>query len=142
MNTDYVSNHRVSHLQKRTGLGILLALAVLFASPSFGQQDQPGESAKKAPTTKKVRRRLPSHFSALVSQKQREAIYKVQADYAVQLDKLRAQLDALVAERDREIDAVLDAEQLAEVTKKRTDAKKKRAARSSKKSTSKESTEG
>jgi len=123
------------------GLGILLALAVLLASPSFGQQDRAVDSAKKASTTKKVRGRLPAHFSALVSQKQREAIYKIQAEYAVQLNKLRAQLDALAADRDREVDAVLHAEQLAEVIKKRADAKKKRAARSTARSNSKESTD-
>ena len=118
-----------------------MALAALMVSPSFGQQEQTDDSAKTAPTTKKVRRRLPAHFSALVSQKQRATIYQLQADYAVQMDKLRAQLDTLITDRDREIDAVLDPEQMTEVSKKRIAAKEKRAARSSAKSTPKVETD-
>ncbi len=137
MTTDNALNHRVKQMQKKAGLGILMALALLIAGPAFGQQDQTEAPAKNAPATKTVRRRLPAHFSALVSQKQRETIYKVQADYAAKMDKLRAQLDALGADRDREIDAVLDTEQLVEVTKKRIEAKEKRAARSSAKSSTK-----
>jgi hypothetical protein len=142
MNIEHEVKHRGAHWQKRAGLGILLVLAAMLASPSFGQQDRTNDSAKKAPTTKKIRRQLPAHFSPLVSQKQRETIYKVQADYAVKMDKLRAQLDAITAERDREIDAVLDPEQLAEVSKKRTAAKEKRAARTRATSSPEEKTDG
>ena len=142
MNIDHTLKHSGIRLQKTMGLGLLLVLAALTVSPSFGQQDPADDSAKQTPTTKKVRRRLPAHFAALVSQKQRETIYKVQADYAAKMDTLRAQLDALTAERDREIDALLDPDQLAEVSKKRIAAKEKRAARSSKKSSPKAKTDG
>ena len=140
MNTDHTVRHRVNRLHKKTGLGILLALAVLMASPSFGQQERTDDAAK-TPTTKKVRRRLPAHFAALVSQKQRATIYQLQADYAEQMGKLRAQLDALIVNRDREIDGVLDPEQMAEVNKKRIAAEEKRAARTSEKATPKAETD-
>ena len=141
MKTDHAVRHRVNPMHKKTGLGILLALAVLMVSPSFGQQERTDDAAKTGVATKKVRRRLPAHFSALVSKKQRATIYQLQSDYAVQMDKLRVQLDALIADRDRDIDAVLDPEQMAEVSKKRLAAKEKRAARSNAKSTPKAETD-
>jgi hypothetical protein len=48
----------------------------------------------------------------------------------------------LIANRAREVDEILDADQLVEVTKKREEAKKKRAARSSSKSATKTATDG
>jgi len=137
MNTDHRLNRCVNHTPKRVALGVLVALTLLTAGPSLGQQDPTENAVKQAPKAKIVRRRLPAHFSAVVSQKQRETIYKVQADYALKMDKLRVQLDALIAERDLEVDAVLDSDQMVEVNKKRTAAKEKRAARSKAKSSAK-----
>lgn len=116
-------------VRRNAGVGIFLLCAVLLAGPSLGQQATGGDAAKKEATVKKAAGRLPTYFAAVVSQKQRESIYKLQADYEAQLEKLQAQLEALIADRDREVDAVLSAEQLAEVTKKRDEAKKKREER-------------
>lgn len=127
-----MSSHHIASRRgfpRNSGLGLLLVGAVLLASPALGQQAASGDSAEKAPAVKKVSGRLPTYFAAVVSQKQREAIYKLQADYEAQLEKLQAQLDALMVDRDREIDAVLSDEQLAEVTKKREEAKKRREER-------------
>ena len=138
-------SHHISNcrgLQRNAGLGLLLACSVLLASPALGQRAKTGDSATKPAAAKKASGRLPTYFAAVVSQKQREAIYEVQADYAAQLEELQAQVDALIADRDREVEAVLSAEQLAEVTKKREEAKKKRAARSRSKSSETKTTEG
>jgi len=121
-------------MRKRFGLAVVMAVAALLADPSFGQQPDSGDAAKAPVTRKKPAGRLPSYFSAVVSQQQRLEIYKIQASYAEQLEKLQAQMELLVANRDRDVEAVLDAEQLAAVNKKRDEAKKRRAARSSSKS--------
>jgi len=140
-----MSNHHVSKGRSLCGnacLALVLASVVLLAGPSVGQQAKTGDAAAKQPAAKKPSGRLPTYFAAVVSQKQREAIYKLQADYEAQLEKLQAQIDALVVERDREVDALLSAEQLAEVNKKREEAKKKRAERSSSKASETKTTEG
>lgn len=140
MSQHTISRSRVMH--RNAALGLLVALAVLVASPSFGQRSKTADTPKKPAAAKKASGRLPTYFASVVTQKQREEIYQLQADYQSQLDDLQAQMDALIAERDREIDAVLSAEQLAEVTKKREEAKKRRAERNSAKASETTATDG
>ena len=129
-------------MRQSVGLGLLLGMAVLLANPVLAQQPSPEGPAKKPAVRKKAAGRLPAHFASVVSPKQRDSIYKVQADYAAKLETLQAQITALLKQRDRDVDAVLDADQLAEVTKKREDAKKRRAARNSSRPSSKAATDG
>ena len=128
--------------QVSAGAAVVLAFAVLFASPSLGQQPASGDAANPPAAKKKVSGRLPAYFASVVTKKQREAIYTIQADYGTQLEKLRAQMATLIADRTRKVDEVLDADQLAEVTKKRDEAKEKRAARSGSKPTAETATDG
>jgi len=140
------ANHSKSHprraIRSRLGLAVVIACAALLAQPSFGQQAGNADSAKAPATRKKPAGRLPAHFAAVVSQKQRESIYKIQADFESQLEKLQSQMDALLAERDQTVDNVLTAEQLADVNKKRDEAKKKRAARNQSKLNAKTAADG
>ncbi len=131
----------VSQRRWITGSLALLACAMLFGPPAFAQP--PADKAEKAPAVKKkLTGRLPAYFAAVVTPTQREEIYKLQAEYAAQMEKLQAQLAALLADRDREVDGVLDPEQLAEVTKKRDEAKRRRAARNRPEAATETSTDG
>ena len=136
-----LADHRAGRRHSKTSLLIMLAIAACLAGPALGQQSRTVDAANAKVAPKKAKGRLPAYFSSLVSQKQREAIYKVQGEYEAQLEKLKAQIEALIVERDREIDAVLDADQLAEITKKRDAAKKKRDARNAARLNSKEKAE-
>jgi len=115
-------------------LAACLACALLMQFPSVGQDRQPA-SGEKAPAaekdgaTKKFRGRLPNYFSAVVTPKQREEIYRLQGEYAAKIAELEAQLEMLLAERDKAVDDVLEPEQLATVNKQRDEAKKRRDAR-------------
>lgn len=110
----------------RTGQWSLLALFLLACAASFSGAQDAAETAK--PEAKR-RGRLPAYFAAVVNEKQREQIYDLQAKYAEQMEALQKQLDALASQRDTEIDGVLTPEQLAEVNKKREEAKAARAKR-------------
>lgn len=140
MTTHIVSSGRL--VRKNRSLVIVMALAMLLASAGLSQETRSGNEPQAPVARKKARGRLPAYFSAVVTQKQREAIYKLQSDYEMQLEKLRAEMDKLIAARDQEVDAVLSAEQLAEVNKKREEAKKRRAARSSSSRPATEPTDG
>lgn len=131
------ANRVFARPHRRMGLGILLAMTLLATSPAFIQGQSRTAAPPKEATAKKSRGRLPAYFSSLVSQKQRDAIYKIQADYESQVEKLQSQIASLIAERDREVDAVLDADQLSEVTKKREAARQKREARNAAKAEAK-----
>ncbi len=118
----------------------LASLAVLLggvAIPAIGQDDKP--AAKKAATgkAKKSRGRLPSYYRMVVDEKQRETIYKVQAEYKAKINALKAELAALIKERDGKIAAVLTPEQSKKVEALKAEAKvkraKKRSARKNKK---------
>jgi len=78
---------------------------------------------------KAFRGRLPNYYSRVVDQEQREKIYAIQREYAPKIDTLKAQLEALVAERDEKVEAVLTPEQQQTVEKLRAAAKAKRSQR-------------
>ena len=79
------------------------------AKPSAEKKEQP-----------KFRGRLPMYYGDVVSQKQREQIYGIQAKYADQIEQLQKQLDELKASRDAEVEAVLTPEQQAKVKERTT----------------------
>jgi hypothetical protein len=86
-----------------------------------------GQEAKET----KFRGRLPAHYGDIVSEAQRVQIYAVQEKYARQIDELKDKLTLLEAQRDREIENVLSAEQKARLKKVVDQAaalKKKKAA--------------
>lgn len=98
------------------------------APPATAAKDA-AASAKEPAAKETLKGRLPAFFASVVNEKQRAEIYDLQNRYASQIKQLQAQLDALTKERDTAIDAVLTAEQLAEVNKKREAAKASRSSR-------------
>ena len=82
------------------------------------------EEAK--PSKKEFRGRLPAYYNRVVDKEQREEIYAIQREYAPKIDALKAQLAALIADRDKKVAAVLTPEQLKTVEKIKAEAKAKR----------------
>ena len=68
-----------------------------------------------ADASKRVRQRLPAYFSKVVTVKQRQQIYKIQAGYRKQIERLQDQLSQLLRQRDQEVDLVLSPEQLEQI---------------------------
>ncbi len=91
------------------------------------KDDAKPPEAKKKPKPKEVKGRLPAYYGEVVDQKQRDAIYAIQAEYAPKIDALKAQLDALEKERDEKVAAVLTEEQVKKVEALKEAAKAKRS---------------
>lgn len=104
----------------------LIASGVGVSPEGFGQESSTAEPAAAQPV---VRGRLPAYFSAVVTTKQREEVYRIQARVQQQIDELRQKIAALETARNKEVDAVLDPDQLAEVNKKRAAAAERRRTR-------------
>ena len=81
---------------------------------------------------KKPRGRLPAYYKDVVDKQQREKIYAIQQEHKPQIDALKAQLAALMKERDEKIAAVLTPEQQKKVEQLRQEAKARRAAKGKK----------
>ncbi len=86
----------------------LMTVALAGPRVSAVAQDAEPAAAKKQPAAaKKFRGRLPNYYRQVVDAKQRTAIYKVQKEYAPRIEALKAQLAALMKERDEKVVAVL-----------------------------------
>ena len=104
-------------------LTVVVTNADRWAAGQEEAKDAQPAAAKKAKT---VRHRVPNYYGPVVDKKQREKIYKIQQDYATKIKALRAQLTALLKERNEKVAAVLTPEQLKKVEAARTAAKAKR----------------
>ena len=119
-----------------TMLASLAVVLVVTNRPVAGQEAQPvaekaaGELTAPA-KTKKFRGRLPNHYRKVVDEQQRKAIYKIQEEYASKAADLKAQLKALIKERDEKVVAVLTPEQVKKVQDLMAAAKAKRAKKKS-----------
>ena len=82
------------------------------------------EEAK--PKKKEFRGRLPVYYNRVVDKEQRDKIYAIQREFAPKIDALKAQLEALMTDRDKKVEAVLTPEQLKTVEKLMGAAKAKR----------------
>ena len=78
----------------------------------LGVQIRAAEQQLEVP--KKPRGRLPAYFAAVVTTKQRETIYEIQATFNAQIEELRQQIATLEAQRNKDVDAVLSPDQMAE----------------------------
>lgn len=92
------------------------------------------ETSEKA-TPQKSPRRLPTYYSRVVTQEQREEIYEIQETYAKELEALEQELKTKQQERDEAIEAVLKPEQLDEVKRLIAEAQDRRARKSKSAST-------
>jgi hypothetical protein len=85
--------------------------------PAAGTQATPPSQTKstgkkaKGDKTAKARGRLPSYFSGVVTDEQRETIYAIQKEYEPTIKELTLKLDSLRKERDEKINALLSPEQ-------------------------------
>ena len=114
--------------------GILLAVAAATTSVQVLGQEKDSDATKPATKIEKKERakprgRLPAYFSRVVSETQREEIYKIQRDYRMQIDKLKADLAKLENDMNKDVYAVLNDEQRDRVSKLQEEARKKREAR-------------
>ena len=114
---------------------VVAALAVplamlLMASNARGLAGQEKSAEKPAAAEKKERAkprgRLPVYYSAVVSPEQRLQIYEIQRTCSEQILKLQGQLQALMEQRDAEVEAVLTPEQKTKVADLRTEAAARR----------------
>lgn len=107
---------------KRRLLFVFLILLLPTMLPGLSADDS--ESAVSAP-----RRRLPNYFGQIgISDRQREKIYGLQAQYNTRIDVLQAQIDELKAQRDANIEAVLTDAQKRLLEARREDARRAREA--------------
>lgn len=83
-------------------------------------------AAQKAGEKKQRTTRLPAHYAKVVTDEQREDIYAIQEKFEAKLEKARAELKAVVDERDAAIEKVLSAQQKKDVEKLRADAAERR----------------
>ena len=100
-------------------LATLLATTTAAQEPPKKSVTEPPDKpvASEAKDRKKLRGRLPTYFGKVVSTKQREEIYEIQAKYNEQIEKLKEQLESLTSKRDSEVTEVLTDEQRAEIAK-------------------------
>jgi len=80
--------------------------------------EKPGEPSIDLDDPKERKRlkvRLPTYYSKVVSDEQRDRIYTIQAKYNSQILKLDDQLKSLETKRDKEVEKVLTEEQRAEI---------------------------
>lgn len=110
---------------------VAIVLAAL-ARPTISQEKGAPPRPAKAAKAKKPRGRLPAYYRYVVTPQQREAIYKIQAEFAPKIAELQAQLKALTKERDQKVSAVLTPEQRKKVEDLRGAAKAKRAQKTKK----------
>ncbi len=143
------------HESRKYGV-VTLIVAVLVAAAmttSAGAQTPAKKPAAKpaakpdakpdaVKTRKKPRGRLPAYFGKVVTQKQREEIYQLQAKYSEQIDKLQKELAQLTAKRDSDVQGVLTPEQKTEIEQLRRNRRSRSSAARSSKPAAKEATKG
>lgn len=92
----------------------LLGAVLLLAAGSSAQdpkKDDPKTARKDDPPVK-VKGFLPANWGKIgLSDDQKQDVYKIQAKYGGEIDKLEAKIRDLKATRDKEMKAVLTAEQ-------------------------------
>jgi len=80
--------------------------------PKDTPKDTPKEEPKKTDPPMKLKGFLPMHWGKLgLSDDQKQTVYKIQAKYAAEIDKLEAKIKEIKASRDKEMKAVLTPEQ-------------------------------
>jgi Spy/CpxP family protein refolding chaperone len=111
-------------------LALLLCCFVCsFAASIIAQDASPAEADDPANSDDATHRRLPPYYNDLVTPGQRARIYKIQDDYESQIEELKKQLREVVAQRDAEVEAVLEPEQRELLTQVKEQSRLLREAR-------------
>lgn len=105
-------------------VGVLVCLALFAMGLEVLQSADPPVPGMPA----KARGRLPTHFKDVVTETQRQKIYAIQAKYDAEIDGLAARIKRLQAEQMREMEGVLEPDQVAKLKRLRAaaEAKKKK----------------
>jgi Spy/CpxP family protein refolding chaperone len=118
---------------------VTLLLIALWTASAAAQDPPPAGAAQTPPpaaaaengAAKKPRGRLPAYYGKVVTDKQREEIYAVQAKFNDEIAKLQQQLETLSTKRDAEIEKVLTDQQRTEIARLKSERKARRAEDSS-----------
>lgn len=95
----------------RLSLCALFVAVAVLASGVAGQDTKKNEQKKDDPTVK-AKGFLPMNWGKIgLSDDQKQTIYKIQNKYGDEIDKLEAKIKELKSTRDKEMKAVLTAEQ-------------------------------
>ena len=110
----------------RTAFLLAFGLLWLAGAPAVLAQEK---AAAKTGRTGNFRR-LPPYYKELVTEQQREVIYKIQDEFGPKLAELKGRLAELQGQQQAQIEAVLTAEQKAKLQQIRVSSKRqqKRAA--------------
>jgi translation initiation factor 2B subunit (eIF-2B alpha/beta/delta family) len=100
--------------------------ATLAATLLCGALFAAGDDKAASKTGKKNQRRLPAYYAQVISADQREQIYKIQEKFAPQIKELQDKLQAVRAQRDSALRAVLTPEQQKKLDALVAAAKEKR----------------
>ena len=121
---------------------LLTVVGLLFPPPEAVGRGEPvsqatllQEESKAESKARRGPRRLPLYYARVVSSEQRERIYEIQAEYAEEIQAIENELRKKMSERDQAVQAVLSVEQLDEVKRWISEAKKRRAQREDEKKT-------
>ncbi len=105
-------------------LASFITVVGIQPSVSLSQEATPAKpTAEKAPT-----KRLPAYYKDVVTEAQRENIYKIQEKYNGKISILADEIKTLQAARNAEIEALLSTEQKTKLDAVKAAAAKKRAA--------------
>ena len=108
---------------------VLVGLAL--ASCAVAQAPKSDAVPAKAAKAKKTRGRLPAYYGKVVTDKQRQQIYAIQAKYQTEIVKLKQKLVDLITKQKSEIEGVLTEQQRDEIQQLRSKRKSARVAKSS-----------
>jgi predicted house-cleaning noncanonical NTP pyrophosphatase (MazG superfamily) len=105
--------------------------ALAAQEPPPTPETDPPERPVAGEAAQKLRGRLPAYYAKVVSDKQREEIYGIQAKYNAQIAKLKEQLDELTKKRDTEVEEVLSDEQRAEIARMKSERRTRAGSKAS-----------
>ena len=112
-----------SRIASLLAVGLLASGSLLWAAEESAKPK--ADASKKAET----RRRLPPHYADVVTEEQREAIYKIQDEHAPEIEAQEAKLIAVRKKLDDAVREVLKPDQLKKIDEAAAAAAKRRSAR-------------
>ena len=114
-----------SRIASLLAVGLLASGSLLWAAEESAPTKPKADASKKAET----RRRLPPHYADVVTEEQREAIYKIQDEHAPEIEAQEAKLIAVRKKLDDAVREVLKPDQLKKIDEAAAAAAKRRSAR-------------